>query len=106
MITNRPDTCRACKAHVPAQSLVTYRRGEGVVECPVCRPGNIRRAFEVGNRALSIQELARLIEAARFGIWDEAAIEVAMEMAPADVKARAIKALARIKGQGGAQVDC
>ena len=30
-----------------------HRRGEGVVECPACRPGNIRRAFEAGNRALS-----------------------------------------------------
>ena len=101
MITNRPDTCRGCKAHVPAQSLVSYRRGDGVYECPVCRPGNIRRAIEAGNRALAIQELARLIEAARFGIWDEAALAVAMEMAPADVRARAIKALGKIKGQAG-----
>ena len=64
MITNRPDTCRSCKAHVPAQSLVSYRRGDGVYECPVCRPGNIRRAIEAGTRTLAIQELARLIEAA------------------------------------------
>lgn len=101
MITNRPDTCKSCKAHVPAQSLVSYRRGEGVYECPACRPGNIKRSIEAGTRALSIQELARLIEAARFGVWDEAALAVAMEMAPPDVKARAIAALAKIPGQAG-----
>jgi predicted RNA-binding Zn-ribbon protein involved in translation (DUF1610 family) len=101
MITNRPDTCKSCNAHVPAQSLVSYRRGQGVYECPACRPGNIKRSIEAGNRALSIQELARLIEAARFGVWDEAALAVAMEMAPPDVKARAIAALAKIPGQAG-----
>ena len=37
----------------------------------------------------------------RVATWDEAALAVAMEMAPADVKARAIKALAQIKGQQG-----
>ena len=104
MVTRFPGTCNGCSAHVPAGAQVTFRRGEGILECPACIQARLNESMAQMFRAQSIKALAAHLEAARLGVWDHLALEREISMAPRDVAHRAKLAMARtMKEQTSAQ---